>query len=217
MKMSRFEKVFVNRSGHSRRVAVRVAERLARLDVRRGQRYLDVGCGNGAAAIEAAQSFGLIVTGVDIDGEQVRAAEKAATGIDGVTFRQADAAHLPFPDGSFDFVATNKTTHHIPDWREALAEMMRVVKPGGYVVYADLTVPAWMAPLLRPLVSRSFGVLTRHEVDRCFEAGGFHMVDASGSWNYEAVFRGPEQGHGMTREFDARPERVAAVAPGAGR
>jgi len=50
-----------------------------------------------------------------------------------------------------------------------------------------------MAALLRPIVSRSFGVLTRPELDRCFEAVGLRMVDASGSWNYEAVLRRPEE------------------------
>ena len=181
MKMSRFEKSFVNHPRHSERVAARMAARLTSLDVHPGQRYLDVGCGNGASAIHMARTFGLEVTGVDIDPAQVRAAEEAASEADGVRFRHRDAAHLPFPDSSFDIVATNKTTHHIPRWREAMAEMARVVKPGGYLVYADLTVPAWMAALLRPVVGRAAGVLTRRDLDACFKALDLRVVDSSTS------------------------------------
>ena len=47
----------------------------------------------------------------------------------------ADAAHLPLEDERFDIVATNKTTHHVARWSSALAEMRRVLKPHGYLVY----------------------------------------------------------------------------------
>lgn len=124
-----------------------MAERLAGLDIRPGQRYLEIGCGTGAAAIHVACAYGLHVTGVDIDPEQVGMAETAARGLGGVTFRQADATCLPFPDACFDAAAMNKTTHHTPGWGAALAEMTRVVRPGGYVLCADLTVPGWMTPM----------------------------------------------------------------------
>ena len=47
------------------------------------------------------------------------------------------ATSLPGP--FLHLVAMNKTTHHILRWRDALAEMTRVAKPGGYIIYADLT------------------------------------------------------------------------------
>jgi ubiquinone/menaquinone biosynthesis C-methylase UbiE len=54
-----------------------------------------------------------------------------------------------FDDAEFDIVATNKTTHHIPEWKAVLAEIVRVLKPGGYFIYGDLVVPSWLARLGR--------------------------------------------------------------------
>ena len=141
MKMRRFEKLLVNRSRHSARVAER-AEQLVRLtNPQPGQRLLDVGCGNGAAAVHLASVFALDVTGIDVDPEQVDAALAAGSGSAAVRFVVADALDLPFSDGEFDLVHTNKTTHHIPDWRQALAEMTRVLKPAGFLVYTDFVAP----------------------------------------------------------------------------
>jgi ubiquinone/menaquinone biosynthesis C-methylase UbiE len=60
----------------------------------------------------------------------------------GVRFQVAEATNLPFADDEFDLVYTNKTTHHIPDWPQALAEIARVLKPGGRLLYSDFVAPA---------------------------------------------------------------------------
>ena len=93
---------------------------------------LDVGCGNGDAAIELATTFALQVTGVDID---------ASPDATEVRFVAADATQLPFADAEFDLVHTNKTTHHVRDWEAALDEMTRVLKPAGQLVYSDFVAP----------------------------------------------------------------------------
>jgi SAM-dependent methyltransferase len=49
---------------------------------------------------------------------------------------------VPFADGEFDLVYTNKTTHHVRDWRRSVAEMGRVLTPGGQLVYSDFVAPA---------------------------------------------------------------------------
>jgi ubiquinone/menaquinone biosynthesis C-methylase UbiE len=54
-----------------------------------------------------------------------------------VHFVVADATRLPFADCEFDLVHTAKTTHHIRDWPQALAEMVRVLRPGGHLIYRD--------------------------------------------------------------------------------
>jgi ubiquinone/menaquinone biosynthesis C-methylase UbiE len=141
MKMRSVEKRFVNSPGHSARVAEHAAGRIRSLDPEAGARLLDVGCGNGAAAIHLATTLGLDVVGVDIDPEQIQAATLAATNTPNVRFLVADATNLPFPDDEFDFVYTNKTTHHIPDWRRAITEIVRVLKPGGHLVYSDFVAP----------------------------------------------------------------------------
>ena len=141
MKMSSFEKRFVNSVRHSRRVADRAEERLHAANPQPGEHLLDVGCGNGAAAIQLAQSLQLTVTGVDIDPEQIKTATAAAQNIPSAHFLSADATRLPFDDGQFDLVYTNKTTHHIRDWQQAFAEMARVLKPGGRLICSDFVAP----------------------------------------------------------------------------
>ena len=141
MKMRPIEKRFVNSARHSSRVATQTVERLRLADPQPGQRLLDVGCGNGAAAILAATTLGLDAVGVDIDPDQIEAANTDPARPAGVTFLVADATALPFRDGEFDLVYSNKTTHHIPDWPQALAEMARVLKPGGRLLYSDFVAP----------------------------------------------------------------------------
>ena len=77
MKMGRFEKSLVNSRMRSRRVS-RHAERMLELaEFREGQAYLDVGCGNGAAPLRISRQYGLDVTGVDVDAEQIHLAREA--------------------------------------------------------------------------------------------------------------------------------------------
>lgn len=141
MKMRQVEKRFVNGTRHSLRVAER-AEQLVRMaDPEAGQRLLDVGCGNGAAAVRLARTLGLEVTGVDIDPEQIDAAVEASTDLAAVRFLVADATHLPFAEGEFDLVHTSKTMHHVREWQQALAEMARVLRPGGQLLYNDFVAP----------------------------------------------------------------------------
>jgi ubiquinone/menaquinone biosynthesis C-methylase UbiE len=142
MKMSPFEKRFVNSSRHSRRVAEQATRRVRVANPRAGQPLLDVGCGDGDATIALANTFGLNGTGVDIDPEQISLAIAASTGPADTRFIVADASDLPFADGEFDVVHTNKTTHHVRPWDGALAEMTRVLKPGGHLVYSDFVAPA---------------------------------------------------------------------------
>ena len=192
MKMGAIEKRFVNAVGHSRGVAEAAARRLQDVPCRPGQTYLDVGCGNGAAAAHLAAALGLDVTGIDVDPEQIELARRASEGIRGVRFLMLDATHLPFGDATFDIVATNKTTHHIPTWDEALAEMLRVLRPGGYLVYADFVLPGWLAALLRPIAGRRAGLVTRAALDRILGGRGLEVVRCGGPGVlYEAVCRKP--------------------------
>jgi ubiquinone/menaquinone biosynthesis C-methylase UbiE len=167
--MTRFEKRFVNSARHSARVAKR-AEQLVRLaDPQPGQRLLDVGCGNGAAALHLSAALGLDVTGVDVDPEQIRDAAAASEGSVHVRFSTADATALPFANGEFDLVFTSKTTHHVPDWQRAVGEMVRVLGAGGRLVYTDFVAP----------FGRRFP--TRRALDRIAAERGLRVVHRSGS------------------------------------
>jgi ubiquinone/menaquinone biosynthesis C-methylase UbiE len=187
MRMTRIEKRFVNEIGHSRRVAEDAVRRLRHLPIQPGWSYLDVGCGNGTAALHVADTFGMHVVGVDVDAQQIALAIDARRGRTDVRFITADAARLPFDDGQFDIVATNKTTHHIPQWLSAIAEMRRVLKPRGYFIYADLKTPAWLARVLKPLADHA-GVFTGADLDRCFAS--LEQVHRRTGWlHYEAILQ----------------------------
>jgi ubiquinone/menaquinone biosynthesis C-methylase UbiE len=104
------ETLFVNSRRHSSRVAERALARVRALDPGPGERLLDLGCGNGAAALTLAKELGLRVVGVDLDAHQIDLAQQSADGTDAAQFLLASATAVPFPARSFELVFTNKTT-----------------------------------------------------------------------------------------------------------
>ena len=190
MKMTKFEKIFVNSPRRSRRVA-EYAERMLRLvGSSPGQRYLDFGCGNGAAAIYVAAKLGLEVTGIDVDPEQIEAARTRSAQTTKVRFLTADGTSLPFNDNEFDFVATHMVTHHIPDVHEALVQMLRVLRPNGYLIYKDFALPRWVASLAKKLVKISMGFPIAEELDRFARENHLTVLHRARSFNkYEVVWQ----------------------------
>jgi len=102
------------------------------------ERALDVGTGAGALALALAP-FVAEVVGVDVEPELLaRARERAPAN---VTFAEADATSLPFPDGSFDLAGTVRTLHHVHRPELALAELARVTRLGGRALVVDQLAP----------------------------------------------------------------------------
>lgn len=103
-----------------------------------GRTVLDEGCGDGALAAELAQR-GAIVTGLDSEPAMIAAARRRA-GIEGVQLRlvAGKAESLPFPDAAFDRVLAVATLCFVPDAERAVAEMARVLKPGGRLIIGEL-------------------------------------------------------------------------------
>ena len=113
---------------------------LARIQL--GDAVLDVGCGTGTLAMEVARRVGRAgsVAGVDPGTEQIaRARAKAARRNVPIEFQIGVIEHLAFPDQTFDVVLSTLMMHHLPDdlKRQGLAEIARVLKPGGRLVIAD--------------------------------------------------------------------------------
>ena len=82
---------------------------------------------------------GVTMTVTDFDAEMVAAANRRlAAFADRATARQADATALPFDDDTFDVVVSWIMLHHTIEWERALAEAIRVVRPGGQLVGYDL-------------------------------------------------------------------------------
>ena len=190
MTMGKLEKRFVNDVGHSRGVARHAARTLRQTTVQPEQMYLDVGCGNGVAPIYVAKTFGLHVTGVDVDPQQIALAKTAAQSVPNIRFLCIDGRNLPFADGEFDVVFSNKVTHHIPNWRDALAEMVRVLKPGGYLLYADLRLPAALARLGKAVAGNRYGFPNLPAIDHFVMSNGLTAVYQSiGPLQFAGVFR----------------------------
>ncbi|WP_055586500.1 class I SAM-dependent methyltransferase [Streptacidiphilus griseoplanus] len=95
--------------------------------VRAGLRVLDVGCGPGRVAA-AALARGARVTAVDASPEMVRLAAAAHPALDA---QKGVLPDLPFPDGSFDAVTGNFVVNHLGDPAAGIAELLRVLRPGG--------------------------------------------------------------------------------------
>jgi ubiquinone/menaquinone biosynthesis C-methylase UbiE len=115
----------------------------ALLNLNAGSRVLDAGCGAGDDAIVLARLVGPggEVVGLDASEAMIATARQRAEGSGlPVTFRTGDIHDLDFPDGSFDGARTDRVMQHLPDPARALAELVRVTRPGGRVVVSD---PDW--------------------------------------------------------------------------
>lgn len=120
-----------------------------RLDVRAGMRVLDLGCGEGRHAFEAYRR-GADVVAVDLSAPDLATTRDwcAAMSLTGeapatasATALRGDLLALPFADASFDRVIASEVLEHIPDDETAMAELTRVLRPGGL---AAVTVPRWL-------------------------------------------------------------------------
>jgi phosphatidylethanolamine/phosphatidyl-N-methylethanolamine N-methyltransferase len=104
------------------------------LNIRPGQRVLDVGVGTGfSLTLYPRQAR---VVGVDLSGDMLREAQKrvAQEQLDHVTLMEMDAGHLAFPDNAFDFVIAAFVMSVVPDPIRVIAEIKRVSKPTGRIV-----------------------------------------------------------------------------------
>ena len=118
---------------HQRNTAKTHAKRLMP-NLKPGDRILDIGCEPGSISVGLAEAVKPCeLYGIDIEPSQVDIANQLAQtgGHDNATFQVADALALPFEDGFFDVVHCRETLQYIPDTQAALAEAMRVLKPGG--------------------------------------------------------------------------------------
>ena len=104
---------------------------------------LDLGCGAGHAAFRLAPLVQKVVA-CDLSDAMlsVVAAEAQARGLDNLVTKCSAAETLPCPTAAFDVVVTRYSAHHWHDWAGGLAQMRRVLKPGGAAVFMDVVAPA---------------------------------------------------------------------------
>ena len=124
----------------------------ARFGSSAGQRVLEIGVGLGTDHVQFARA-GAELSGVDLTERGIDlVAQRLALENLSSDLQQADAESLPFPDGSFDYVYSWGVLHHTPDTPRAMAEAVRVLRPGGRICVMVYSRHAWV----------SYGLWARH-------------------------------------------------------
>ena len=121
------------------------------LDLRAGQRVLDVAAGNGNVTLAAARRWCQVVSTDYVPALLERGRERAAAERLDVAFRQADAEALPFADATFDAVVSTFGVMFTPDQDRAAAEMIRVCMPGGKIGLANWTPDGFIGQLFKTI------------------------------------------------------------------
>jgi len=195
MKMLGFEKLMGN-SPWSKKKVVELAKKLLEMaELRDATDFLEIGCGNGEVSKYIARNYVGKVIATDIDPDQIAIARKGSGNISNLRFQVADAVELPFEDESFDVVIAFGVLHHIDKWDTAMAEIIRVLRPGGYLIYAEVIYPEAISSMDKSS-SLSFGLETVDikKVKSFFEKNGFTQIYSFLEKvlvcnNYEAVYR----------------------------
>ncbi|MCS7477001.1 methyltransferase domain-containing protein [Umezawaea endophytica] len=156
------------------------------LDVRPGQRVLDVGCGIGHPALRLVRTGDVDVVGISVSHVQVAQANElaAAAGLaEKAKFQFTDAMDMPFPDGSFDAAWAFESMWHMPDRGQVLSEIARVLRPGGHLAIVDVIERGPVSPEGRKVldhVCENYAVKSLGTVDEyrtALAANGFVDVE----------------------------------------
>jgi SAM-dependent methyltransferase len=161
-----------------------------RLPIQPGTRLLDLGCGAGRHAFEAARR-GAEVVALDTDHGELQQVSAIAAAMSeagelqcpaSITPAAGDATAMPFPDGRFDIVVAAEVLEHIPHDQRAISEIARVLTPGGI---AAVTVPAWLPERICWALSDDYHnvpgghlrIFTLHELETKLTRAGLTVGD----------------------------------------
>jgi len=148
---------------------------VARSEVPNAKAILDVGCGTGRLLIAAEPRFpDARLEGVDAAVEMVKHAQGMLPAASRITFRQATAEKLPFPDGQFDLVFSTMTFHHWSDQGKGISEVARVLTPAGRWLLADFIATGFMRYIRRLFRLRRFP--ERRLLDPMLAAAGLRVL-----------------------------------------
>ncbi len=119
------------------------------VDLRAGQRVLDVAAGAGNAAVAAARRFCDVTAADYVPALLERGRERAAAERLHVNFVEGDAEALPFDDAEFDVVLSTFGVMFAPNQEQAASELLRVCRPGGTIGLANWTPEGWIGEVFR--------------------------------------------------------------------
>jgi SAM-dependent methyltransferase len=152
-------------------------------ELRPGVLALELGCGTGVFLEKVARS-GATLHGLDLSEDLLAKARVRLSETTNVTLDRGDAESTPYPEGRFDAVYGSSVLHHL-DLAAALAEVFRVLKPGGRLVFAEpnLLNPQVALMFMFPPVKERFGVssdemaFTRFRARAALERAGFADIE----------------------------------------
>ena len=153
-----------------------------------GEQWLDVCCGTGKLTLEIRKIMGNsgAVTGLDFNAAMLsvaRHAEELANLPSIISWLEADAMELPFPDKTFDGLTIGFGLRNLPDFDRGIREMRRVLKPGGKWVCLELSHPVW------PIFRQGHGWFVRYVVPQIGNLG--HAAESDYQWLPESLRRFP--------------------------
>ena len=123
------------------------------VDLRAGERVLDVAAGNGNATLAAARRFAEVTSTDYTTSLLERGRDRAGAERLDIAFQFADAENLPFPDASFDIVLSTFGVMFAPAQQQAATELLRVCRPGGRIGLASWTPEGFIGDLFRTIAT----------------------------------------------------------------
>lgn len=151
---------------------------LDNLGLKPGMHALDIGCGTGGAARMAAETYGVQVTGIDLNPDFIVQARE--NGGNGLSFKVCNALDMPFEDGTFDAAWTIHAGMNIADKAVLYAEIHRVLKPGTvfgvYDILAGENAAAMRLPVPWARVAEMSFLVSSDELRTLLEQAGFEIA-----------------------------------------
>jgi len=114
-----------------------------KLDLRKNQKVLDAGCGQGVVSTYLAKNYGVEVSGITLVPFESRSAQRMAKELkveDRTNYQIMDYSSTNFDDNYFDAIYTTETLSHSPDINKTLKELFRILKPGGIFAFFEYTI-----------------------------------------------------------------------------
>ncbi|MBI2663813.1 class I SAM-dependent methyltransferase [Candidatus Woesearchaeota archaeon] len=168
MLLNRLEFILVNNpiSDSIKRIEVKKVKQLSQLP--KNKVVLEIGCGNGAATRQIKRYFSpKKIYAIDLDARMIKLAKKKSKDAS-IMFEVRDAANLKYKNASFDAVFDFAVIHHIPNWKDCLKEIKRILKPRGEFILIDLS-----SDTFNTFIGRIGKKLLAHPYDQMYNEAEF--------------------------------------------